>query len=717
MRRTVSPDSPRKISPPRAIAGRALACLEGERDRWILWVPVGLGMGISTYFALSFEPSWWIGIGVVCVLVAAALWVRARPAPFLALLCLLIPAIGFASAQLRAAWVAAPAVQQRLGPTGVVGRVVSVEIRESGRRVTIDRLRITRLGPDLTPDRIRLRLPAGKPDLTPGDWLRARAILMTPPPPAAPGAYDFQRRAYFEKLGGVGFSLGAPVRIADGSATGLAALPEFIAQLRQNIAARVRAALPGIEGAVAAALMTGDRGTIPRPVLENLRDSGLAHLLAISGLHIGLVAGLLFAGVRFGLALVPGVALRAPIKKWAAGVAVVGAFLYALIAGATIPTQRAFLMIGLILLAVILDRRGLSMRVVAWAATVVLLFRPESLLGASFQLSFAAVVALVAVYEKVSLGRWLQTLEPASPYRKAARYIAGVGLTTIVAGAATAPFAVYHFNQFAAFGLAANLVAVPATALWIMPWAVAVFVAMPFGLESWALAPMGHGIAVVLAVAWTVAGWPGAVTLVPAMPAAGMVLAAVGGLWLCLWQGPWRRWGAPLLVCGLLLSTLQRPPDLLINDDGRLIAARLGSGTMAVSTTRADRFDREVWLRRAGQATPPAPWPGVGADADARLTCDGLGCLYRKDGHVIALVTAPMALMEDCWVADVVVSRVPVRRSCPGARVVIDRFDLWRRGAHALWIDENAVIVRSVADERGDRPWVVRPGAQGDGGS
>ena len=431
MRRSVSPDSPRQSSRLYAVAISASAYLEEERDRWILWIPVGLGAGIGAYFALSLKPPWWSGPVAACLLIAAAVWLRARPAPFLALLFVLVPAIGFASAQLRAAWVAAPTIQQRLGPTGV-GRVVTVEIRQSGRRVTIDRLRISRLGPDRTPERIRLRVPAGAPQLTPGDWLRARAILMTPPPPAAPGAYDFQRRAYFETLGGVGFSLGAPERIAEGGATGLAALPEFVATLRQNISAHVRAALPGVEGAVAAALMTGDRGTIPRPVLDDLRDSGLAHLLAISGLHIGLVAALLFGGVRLILALIPGVALRSPIKKWAAAVAVVGAFLYALIAGATIPTQRAFLMIGLILVAVMLDRRGLSMRVVAWAATVVLLIRPESLLGASFQLSFAAVVALVAVYEKVYLGRWLQTSEVASPYRKSVRYLAGVGLTTIV---------------------------------------------------------------------------------------------------------------------------------------------------------------------------------------------------------------------------------------------------------------------------------------------
>jgi len=273
--------------------------------------------------------------------------------------------------------------------------------------------------------------------------------------------------------------------------------------------------------------------------MQAIRDSGLAHLLAISGLHIGLVAGILFIWVRAMLALVGPLALRYPIKKWAAATAIAGALAYALIAGSTVPTQRAFLTVGLVLAAVMLDRRGLSIRLVAWAALAILIVQPESLLGPSFQMSFAAVTALIASYEVISERRRYDdygnsTLPPW--LRKAGLYLIGVALTTLIAGIATAPFAVFHLNRFADYGLAANLLAVPVTAMWVMPSAVVAFLLMPFGMEGLALASMGWGVDVIIKVAETVAGWDGAVTLVSAMPTAALCAIVLGGLWLALWR-------------------------------------------------------------------------------------------------------------------------------------------------------------------------------------
>ena len=318
-----------------------------------------------------------------------------------------------------------------------------------------------------------------------------RAIVAPPPAPAAPGAFDFQRRAYFIGLGGVGFALGPATVTAKGGGGAFDTLALAVARLRQNISRVVMASIDGPPGTVAAALMTGQRAAIPPSVMDAFRDSGLAHLLAISGLHIGLVAGIIFIALRGVLALVPTLALAHPIKKWAAATAIAGAFAFTVVAGATVPTQRAFLMIGLVLMAVLFDRRGLSMRLVAWAALVILVLSPESLLGASFQLSFAAVIALIAAYEALRERRRYGDDRGATIWQRALLYVGGVALTTLIAGSVTAPFAVYHFNRFAAFGLAANLIAVPVTALWIMPWAVAAFLLMPFGLEVFALTPMG----------------------------------------------------------------------------------------------------------------------------------------------------------------------------------------------------------------------------------
>jgi competence protein ComEC len=575
--------------------------LNRERERWVLWLPVFLGLGIGFYFALPGEPPIWLGLSGVAGAATLGWLGRRRTVPLMAALGLGILALGFTAAQWRTLSIAAPVLDNRLGPTGVTGQVVGVETLPGASRVTLERPRIARLSPARTPHRVRLRLGGNQPRLIPGDWIRVRAILSPPPPPAAPGAFDFQRQSYFRQLGAVGFSLGGATVEEHPRAEGLAAFEFALERLRQRITERVVAGIDGTPGAIAAALMTGSRGAIPPQVMANIRDSGLAHLLAISGLHIGLVAGIVFIGLRGALALVPPLALRYPIKKWAAVAALFGAFAYALVAGATVPTQRAFLMIGLVLLAVLFDRRGLSMRLVAWAAFVILLLRPESLLGASFQLSFAAVVALVAVYEVVRDRRRLDESGPPTGPRRALNYLGGVGLTTLIAGSATAPFAVYHFNRFAVFGLAANLVAVPVTALWIMPWAVVAFLLMPFGLESLALAPMGLGIELVVRVADTVAAWPGAVTLVPAMPMWGLAALGLGGLWLCLWRCRWRAWGLAGIAAGLAGVAAATPPDLLVDGGGRLMAVRSASGDFAVSTRRSGRFNRGVWLRRVGQ--------------------------------------------------------------------------------------------------------------------
>ncbi len=531
--------------------------LAAERERWPLFLPVGVGAGIAGYFALPREPSPWLG-AAVCALALGLVLAAIRQAHgrrhiswqplLLAGLALGAVGLGFGAATFRTLAVEAPVLAFRLGPVTVSGQVIKVEppaLRTAsggglpkGPRLTLKRVRVSRLESAETPARVRIRM-RGAADVVPGDWISAKAILLPPPSPSAPGAFDFPRHAFFQHLGAVGFAVGRLEHIEPPAEGAAPSFRLWLSKLRQKIYRRIVGSLKGTSGTVAAALMTGERGAIPADVLEAMRASGLAHLLAISGLHIGLVTGVLFFGIRGTLAAFPSVTLRFAIKKWAAIGALTGALAYLLVTGATVPTQRAFLMVALVLAAIVLDRTAISMRLVAWAALIVLLISPESLLGASFQMSFAAVIALVAAYElaRAPFRRWRAR---EGWWRLPLLYLVGVGLTTLVASAATAPFVVYHFNRFAAFGLAANLVAVPITALWIMPWAVLGYLLMPLGLEGWALTPMGWGIEAMIAVARWVAGWPGAVVLLPAMPVWGLALVALGGLWLCLWQ---RRWG------------------------------------------------------------------------------------------------------------------------------------------------------------------------------
>lgn len=692
---------------PGALA-RVASLLVAERERWVLWLPAGVGVGIGLYFWLPAEPPTWPAGAILLAIFVVLAAVRGQPRVRPVMIGLAAVAAGFVAAQARTALVEAPILERRIGPLMVEGRVVEVEPLGRGRRILLDDLEVAGMAAEARPRQVRIRV-GSEPSLMPGNRIRVRAVLSPPPAPAVPGAFDFQRQSYFRGLGAVGFAMGRAevIGVADDGSFALA-----MAGLRQRIGERISGSLAGASGAMARALMTGERGSIPGDVIDAMRDSGLAHLLAISGLNIGLAAGVVFAALRAALALVPSIALRYPIKKWAAVAALIAALAYTLLTGATVPALRSFLMIGLVLLALLLDRRGLSVRTVAWAALAILLVQPETLLGASFQLSFAAVVALIAAYEVAGESRRRRGGPPRAWPWKILFYIGGVALSTVIAGAATTPYGLYHFNRLTAFGLAANLGAVPLTALWVMPWAVAAFALMPFGLEALALTPMGWGVDAIIAIARAVAAWPGAAALVPAMPTAGLVAVTIGGLWLCLWRGRWRLFGILGIAAGLATPALTVPPDVLVDEAGRLMAVRATDGALAISSRRVGRFDAEVWLRRAGQEEAPAAWPAAGKGGDGPLACDAMGCIHRASGHTVALVSDEGALSEDCAIADVVVATVPVRRPCPAAGVVIDRFDLWREGAHALWLDRHGIRVESVNGKRGERPWVVRPRAR-----
>ena len=675
--------------------------LAGQRGRWVLWLPVLFGLGIAVYFSLPAEPGRWPG-AVAAALLAAA-WLLRRRAAAPALVGLAALAAGFSLAQLRAHAVAAPVLERRIGPVTVTGTIESASLGKRGAwRVTLARPRIDRLAAEATPRRVRVSVRAADPAFAAGNRLTVRAILQPPLAPVVPGGFDFARRAWFRGLGAVGFAVSRPTISPARDPPGLRAR---IDRLRQTVTGRIAAALPGEEGAVAAALVTGERGAIPERVLVAMRDAGLAHLLAISGLHFSLVAALLFGGLRAGLAAVPAAALRYPIKKWAAAGALAGAAVYLVISGASIPTQRAFLMLSVVLLAVLLDRAAISMRLVAVAAAAVLLIAPESLLGASFQMSFAAVVALVAFYEAVR-DRLAGLRADSGLARRLALYALGVGLTTLIAGLATGPFAAYHFNRIAVFGVVANLLAVPVTGLWIMPCAILAVLLMPFGLEAAALTPMGWGIAAVIGVAETVSAWPSAVRLVPAMPVAFLALTAGGGLWLCLWRGRWRALGLAGIAAALVVGASERPPDILAGLDPGAFAVRVGDGLAVAPATR--RFTRDYWLRGAGQAEP-APWPGRRPARAGDLACDGLGCILRRGGRTVALVFDRAALVEDCHAASLLVAAFSFpRRRCRAPERVIDMRQRRGDGALAIWLEADGPRILSARETRGARPWTAQ---------
>jgi len=705
------------------LAGALLA----ERERWFLWLPVLLGGGIAGYFLLPAEPPLpalrWAVSALLVAVFALAWWRRPRAAAWrIPLIAALAVLAGPWLAAERAQQVAAPVLERMTGAIRIEGRVREVEPRDNGHRVLLDRLVIGSLSELETPERIRITLRRDGDTLWPGQRIRIRALLSPPPEPALPGAYDFARAAWFQRIGAVGYAAGTPEILRTEPPAGWfdAGLLE-LSLLRQDISRQLAASARGPGGAIAIALMTGERGPIPEATDQAFRDSGLAHILSISGLHLTLVAGLLFFVVRALLALSPHLALHHPIKKWAAVAALLGAVAYTLLSGAGLPTLRSLAMIGLALLAVLLDRRAITLRSVAWAALLLLVLWPESLLDPGFQMSFAAVTALVAAFETwgPTLTAW-RAAANGSPLRLALLWLLGTMAASFVAGLGSSFFAAYHFNRVADYALIANLLATPLVSFIIMPLGMLAFLLLPFGLEQLALTPMVWGVDLLIDIAQWVARWPGAVGYVPAMPAWGLAGIAAGGLWLCLWRRGWRWLGMAGLAFGSISPWLIATPDLLIGSDGRLTAARAADGVhFYLSGSVPPRsFTGEVWWQRLGGPLL-YPWPALRrADTEGRsgvdgsLRCDLDGCAWRYQGFLVALPKRPQAITPDCRHADAVIAlQMQVRYRCPAAHVVIDRFDLRREGAHMLFFDRDTGIrVQTVAQSRGRRPWVLAKG-------
>jgi competence protein ComEC len=665
-------------------------------EGFILWAPVWLALGIGAYFALTAEPL--AAVGWLAAIAGAALGIAAARARALVLGAAALALFGFGWAQVTPLAPGTPMLAKPLGPVEVTGRIVALEPLEgTGARVLLAPSAMERHGGPL-PRRVRLKVhdAAG---LAPGRQVTVLARLIPPGPPVAPGAFDFQRHAYFQGIGAVGFAY----RVQD-----IGPAPPWWRAAVEGARARANAAiaraLDGPQAAMAMALITGTKSAMERDDADAMRNSGMAHMLAISGLHVGMVAGIVFFALRLAMAAWPALALTHPIKKYAAAGALLAAVLYMLLAGAPVSAQRATVMTAVALAAIMADRWPFSLRVVAGAALAVLVLQPAALTSAGFQMSFAAVAALIYVFERA--GRWIGHAHAhAGLGQRVAMYFVGVLVTDLVASVATTAFSAYHFQQVANYTLLANFTCAPIFAFWVMPAAVLAMLAMPLGLEGAPLWAMGQGVEVILAVARWVAALPGALTIPVAWPPGVLFALAAFGLGVVLLRG-WAKGAAlvPLALC-VVWAAGARPPDILVDPSGALVGLYDG-GALYVSDSRRARFAREVWERRAG--LPPGaaqPW-----DAAPGMRCDADACRAEVSGRRVAFVWRPYAARAECAWADVLIAPgvVVSRGDCPGPVVLVDRMDVYYRGAHA--VDVGRLEVRSVGAARGARPWTARHG-------
>lgn len=676
-----------------------LAALARARGTLFPWVPVFMGTGVWVWFLLPVEPGIALYAAALGVVAAAALVRLFGPEGLHPLgVAAAALACGVLACGLRVQMVQAPMLEFRYyGP--VTGRVIWIDRSQTDAlRVTLDRVQLDRVSAERVPHKVRVALRgtiAGH-DPFPGEVVMLTAHLAAPNGPVEPGSFDFRRMAFFDGLGAVGYST-TPLMLWATAEAG--ARP--VDRLRSYLAGAMRAAMPGQPGAFAAGAMTGDRSGISAETVQALRDSSLAHLLAISGMNLAFLIAFVFGLIRYGLALIPWVALRVNTKKVAAVVSLAVAALYLALSGANVATERAFIMVSVMLGAVLMDRKALTLRSVALAGLILLAWKPESLLEPGFQMSFAATVALIAGFRAVDrrvvagqVPRW-------------GLPVFTLVLSSVLGGFATAPYAAAHFNRYADYGLIANLLTVPVMGSVVMPAGAMAALLAPFGLAALPLWVMERGSAWILWVAHWVAGWEGSVTAIVSPGPMVLPLVTLAGVLVILCQG-WLRAAAlaPAVTALMLWITTERPL-VLISDDGGLVGV-LGPEGRALSAARGAGFAAQNWLANDGDLTPQteaAQRSGMTGEGGARrFVAGGVSGLALKGKGAAEHVPAA------CAEVDLVVVSVPVQ-GAPAGCVVLDEAVLARAGGVALYAEGPGL--RVIATTAPQRVWSPPRRAEG----
>ncbi|MEE9314678.1 MAG: ComEC/Rec2 family competence protein [Rhizobiaceae bacterium] len=691
---------------PLAILQRALIA-EREAGAGFLWSPVLFGLGCLIYFNLPREPLTW-AFPLLALVSAIIAWRVGRGhwtwGIFVAIL--LITA-GVSAGQLRTRLVDTKMLSKNYVGS-VLGQIIEAEYRANGSfRYTLDVSRKDGLkirGVTRLPERIRLSARKGGKAFQVGQFIKGRARLGPPPGPSFPGAFDFAFLTWFKGIGASGFFLNRPI------AVNITELDEGtwalkIARVRSGVARIIRQTLPGQSGGLAAALIVGDRSGISKDTAEVLRRSGLAHILAISGLHMALVSVTLIYFMRGLFACFPSIALHYPVRKWASAVALFAAAAYLLLSGASVSTQRAFIMISIMLLAVLVDRRALTMRNVALAAFVVLLLAPEAVLTPGFQMSFAAVAGLVATYEFISKRRRNNNQVQSNGLlgfvkRFVLRDMGGLALTSLVAGVATGLFAAFHFYRIAPFGLIANLIAMPLVSFAVMPLALVSVLAMPFGLETFSLELMAFAMAKVVDVArWVSTLEPhGNTGFIPVWAfgsgTVSLLLATLMRSWLKVLSIPF------VIVFGLIVMG-RTTPEILILENGKQIGVvDVADGRLQLLRPNAYKFSTKIWRG----AYDPSHLDYVSSvkrgRADEGYACDQWGCAVMVKGYFLVQLSSTAGLVEDCRLADILIIPFFTPNACHflpenERPMVIDRAKLTRYGAHAIYINTPRTVGKS----------------------
>ena len=698
---------------------------ENDARRPFLFLAPAAMAGVLLYFIADEEPSLYAPLAALIPVALLILYGLRRPTRELLYFGLVLAALftGFAVATFRTQRVDAPIIND-ISIAPLIGVVQTIDVRPDGARLVIKPIDIAGQREAL-PDTVRVTM-ASTPLFEAGAKIRATARLLPPPGPVRPGGYDFARDAYFNKIGGVGSVLGKVTVLSVRHPVSLRF--DFIAMIdryRNHLATRIANAIGGQAGAVSAALITGKRGAISEETNEDLRAAGIYHVVSISGLHMVLVAGMIFFIVRFCLVLIPGLALRFKVKSGAAVAAMIGAIAYDIFAGSEVATERSLFMTLALFGAILVGRPALSMRNLVFAALIIIAMEPESILGPSFQMSFAAVAALIAAFEKIpsaSMQRVQKSQQENERKTSINRTIidrAGLGLfrhvkaiilTTCLAEIATAPFALYHFQRFQPLGLIGNMFTIPLVEMVAMPAGFIGLLALPFGLDAPVWRFMGYGVGAMLALSRYVSELPYASIVISAISPSSLLFVSAGMIWIYLWSTSLRWFGLLPVIIGFIFATLTAHPDFYIARDGASLAARGSDGRLNVMGRGLTEFTVAQWLSADGDARPSDD-PSLKQGA----FCSSSGCVMTNTkGEKIVLGLTRDDLDEDCKIASILITPYYAPQACSKA-LVIDREVVDRYGAVALYRDEsakseklnsNTYRIEGARDPAKNRPWM-----------
>jgi competence protein ComEC len=705
-----------KLAPLWGVFGRAFET-EVALRRPFLWLPVAAGTGVVLYLYADREPSLWLIAPAALSLGVLAYLTSANRVAFFLLCGFCAVFAGELSAAWRTARVAAPVID-KIRIVTLQGFIEEMDFRRNGARFLLRVHSAEGLAPDQTPFRVRLTMRRAPP-FEAGTYVSLKARLLPPARASLPGGYDFARDAWFARLGAVGNVLGRIEVVQAPEPPGLAASAMMAIDRGRNVLARrIDTIVGGDSGAIAAAMVTGKRDLLSDEAREVIREAGIFHIITISGVQMTLVAAIFFVGLRRLLALSQTLALSYPIKKWAALFAIAGAIFYDIATGSRVGTERALFMTLIMLTSVLLDRQALTMRNLAIAAALVILIQPEAIMGASFQLSFAAVAALVAVYE-ARMAAWArdEPVKASRPLEGERRRMAletvkpllrrgplGLLFATFCATSATASFMAYNFHELSPYVLIGNPLTLTIIEIFAVPGALAGTLLYPLGLDAFVWRYVGLGIDGVMWAARGIGSWPGSTIHLPAFAPWAIVFLSLAVLSSVLWRTAILRATAlPLAALGLLGAAAGPSFDMAVVPAGDAVAFRAADGRLAVIGRGKNAFSTEQWLR---------------ADADGRLAsealtkanCDKLGCVgHLASGRTIALDLDTQAFAEDCSRADIIVTPRFAPLGC-AATIVIDREKLKQTGALTLAFAKDGVVqmhAARAADE--DRPWSPAP--------